>query len=92
MLSWLSSILFRWKAIYLSHFATVFYERAFFIFGGDDYNDANYEMRESLSGIGRLDAEARTWSLAAQIGKETSVSKQLIRFSCFCFEKWNKNQ
>ena len=41
-------------------YASVFYEQAFFIFGGNDgYKD--------LSQIGRLDAVTRKWSLAGSL-------------------------
>ena len=48
----------------LSYYATVFHEQAFFIFGGRKWSNGDYY---DLSGIGRLDAITRKWSVAGYL-------------------------
>ena len=43
----------------LGYYASIFHDKAFFVFGGTD--------ADALSTIGRLDAVTRTWSLAGHL-------------------------
>ena len=52
------------KANRIYGYATVFHKQAFFIFGGRKWSNGDYY---DLSGIGRLDAITRKWSVAGYL-------------------------